>query len=172
VGLNVVQGAKLAGAGIIVAADLLDSKLTYAKEFGATHTFNASRENVVDKARELTAGRGVDYAFDAIGGEATTLQIVDAIRPGGTAVIVGMAALNVRAPITPYTMALQEKCIKGTMYGSVRPNIDFPRLVDLYLEGRLKIDELVSRTYRLDQINEGFTALRSGQVARGVVVFD
>jgi S-(hydroxymethyl)glutathione dehydrogenase/alcohol dehydrogenase len=172
VGLNVVQGAKLAGAGIIVAADLLDSKLTYAKEFGATHTFNASRENVVDKARELTAGRGVDYAFDAIGGEATTLQIVDAIRPGGTAVIVGMAALNVRAPITPYTMALQEKCIKGTMYGSVRPNIDFPRLVDLYLEGRLKIDELVSRTYRLDQINEGFTALRSGQVARGVVVVD
>ena len=172
VGLNVVQGAKLAGAGIIVAADLLDSKLTYAKEFGATHTFNASRDNVVDKVRELTAGRGVDYAFDAIGGEATTLQIVDAIRPGGTAVIVGMAALNVRAPITPYMMALQEKCIKGTMYGSVRPNIDFPKLVDLYLEGRLKIDELVSRTYRLDQINEGFAALRSGQVARGVVVFD
>jgi S-(hydroxymethyl)glutathione dehydrogenase/alcohol dehydrogenase len=97
VGLNVVQGARLAGAGIIAAADLLDSKLTYAKEFGATHTFNASRENVVDKVRELTAGRGVDYAFDAIGGEATTLQIVDAIRPGGTAVIVGMAALNVSA---------------------------------------------------------------------------
>jgi S-(hydroxymethyl)glutathione dehydrogenase/alcohol dehydrogenase len=167
-----VQGARLAGAGIIVAADLLDNKLVYAKEFGATHTVNASRENVVDRVRELTAGRGVDYAFDAIGGEATTLQIVDAVRPGGTAVIVGMAALNVRAPITPYMMALQEKCIKGTMYGSVRPNIDFPKLVDLYLDGRLKIDELVSRTYRLDQINEGFTALRSGQVARGVVVFD
>jgi len=143
VGLNVVQGARLAGAGIIAAADLLDSKLTYAKEFGATHTFNASRENVVDKVRELTAGRGVDYAFDAIGGEATTLQIVDAIRPGGTAVIVGM-----------------------------RPNIDFPKFVDLYLEGRLKIDELVSRTYKLDQINEGFAALRGGQVARGVIVFD
>jgi S-(hydroxymethyl)glutathione dehydrogenase/alcohol dehydrogenase len=172
VGLNVVQGARLAGAGIIAAADLLDSKLTYAKEFGATHTYNASRENVVDKVRELTAGRGVDYAFDAIGGEATTLQIVDAIRPGGTAVIVGMAALNVRAPITPYMMALQEKVIKGTMYGSVRPNIDFPKFVDLYLEGRLKIDELVSRTYKLDQINEGFAALRGGQVARGVIVFD
>ena len=172
VGLNVVQGARLAGAGIIAAADLLDSKLTYAKEFGATHTFNASRENVVDKVRELTAGRGVDYAFDAIGGEATTLQIVDAIRPGGTAVIVGMAALNVRAPITPYMMALQEKAIKGTMYGSVRPNIDFPKFVDLYLDGRLKIDELVSRTYKLDQINEGFAALRGGQVARGVIVFD
>ena len=172
VGLNVVQGARLAGAGIIVAADLLDNKLTYAKEFGATHTFNASRDNVVDRVRELTAGRGVDYAFDAIGGEATTLQILDAIRPGGTAVIVGMAAMNVRAPIAPYFMALQEKAIKGTMYGSVRPNVDFPKLVDLYLDGRLKVDELVSRTYTLDEINEGFTAMRSGQVARGVVVFN
>jgi S-(hydroxymethyl)glutathione dehydrogenase/alcohol dehydrogenase len=172
VGLNVVQGARLAGAGIIAAADLLDNKLTYAKEFGATHTINASRENPVDRVRELTAGRGVDYAFDAIGGEQTTLQILDAIRPGGTAVIVGMAAMNVKAPIAPYFMALQEKAIKGTMYGSVRPNLDFPKLVDLYLEGRLKIDELVSRTYSLDQINEGFAALRSGQVARGVVVFN
>jgi Zn-dependent alcohol dehydrogenase len=82
-----------------------------------------------------------------------------------------MAAMNVRAPITPYLMALQEKNLKGTMYGSVRPNIDFPRLVDLYLDGRLKIDQLISRTYKLDEINEGFHALRSGQVARGVVVF-
>ena len=165
VGLNVVQGARLAGAGIIAAADLLDNKLTYAKEFGATHTFNASRDNVVDRVRELTAGRGVDYAFDAIGGEATTLQILDAIR-------VGMAAMNVRAPIAPYFMALQEKAIKGTMYGSVRPNVDFPKLVDLYLDGRLKVDELVSRTYTLDEINEGFAAMRGGQVARGVVVFN
>ena len=171
VGLNVVQGARLAGAGIIVAVDLLDNKLEFAKKFGATHTVNASRTNAVELVRSLTAGRGVDYAFDAIGGEATTLQILDAIRPGGTAVIVGMAAMNVRAPITPYMMALQEKCIKGTMYGSVRPNLDFPWLVDQYLAGQLKIDELVSRTYRLEEINEGFAALRSGQVARGVVVF-
>ena len=173
VGLNVVQGARLAGAATIIACDLLDSKLAYAKEFGATHTVNALAARAsVDFARSLTGGRGVDYAFDAIGGEATTLQIVDAIRPGGTAVIVGMAAMAVRAPITPYMMALQEKCIKGTMYGSVRPDLDFPRLVDLYMQGRLKIDELVSRTYRLEEINEGFAALRTGQVARGVVTFD
>jgi len=172
VGLNVVQGARLAGAATIIACDLLDSKLTYAKDFGATHTVNGSTAKVVDFARSLTGGRGVDYAFDAIGGEATTLQIVDAIRPGGTAVIVGMAAMAVRAPITPYMMALQEKCLKGTMYGSVRPDLDFPRLVDLYMQKRLKIDELVSRTYRLEEINEGFAALRTGQVARGVVTFD
>src|SRR5262245_2738330 len=172
VGLNVVQGARLAGAGLIIAADLLDSKLAYAKEFGATHTINAASENVVDRVRALTAGRGADYAFDAIGGEATTLQIVDAIRPGGTAVIVGMAAMNVRAPITPYLMALQEKTIRGTMYGSVRPNLYSRRLADLYLDVRLKIDQRVSRTYPLSEINEGFAALRGGQVARGVVVFN
>jgi Zn-dependent alcohol dehydrogenase len=172
VGLNVVQGARLAGAATIVACDLLDSKLAYARDFGATHTVNGSKDNVVDVVRSLTGGRGADYAFDAIGGEATTLQIVDAIRPGGTAVIVGMAAMAVRAPITPYMMALQEKCLKGTMYGSVRPDLDFPRLVDLYLQRRLKIDELVSRTYRIEEINEGFAALRTGQVARGVVTFD
>lgn len=171
VGLNVVQGGRLAGAEKIIASDLLDNKLAYAREFGATHTFNATRDNVVEEVRKLTGGRGVDYAFDAIGGEATTLQILDAIRPGGTAVIVGMAAMNVRAPVTPYAMALQEKCLKGTMYGSVRPNIDFPRLVDLYMDGRLKLDQLVSRTYTLDEINEGFRYLTSGQVARGVITF-
>ena len=98
------------------------------------------------------------------------LNVVQGARLAGAAVIVGMAAMNVRAPITPYMMALQEKCIKGTMYGSVRPNLDFPWLVDQYLAGHLKVDELVSRTYRLEEINEGFAALRGGQVARGVVV--
>jgi NDMA-dependent alcohol dehydrogenase len=172
VGLNVVQGARLAGAGTIIACDLLDNKLAFAREFGATHTINATTENVVERVKALTAGRGADYAFDAIGSEATTVQILDAIRNGGTAVIVGMAAMSARAPVTPYWMALFEKTLKGTLYGSVRPNVDFPWLVDLYMEGRLKLDQLLSRTYRLDEINEGFAAMRGGQVARGVVVFD
>jgi NDMA-dependent alcohol dehydrogenase len=172
VGLNVVQGARLAGAGRIIAVDLLPNKLEFALEFGATHTINAQREEVVAQIRALTGGRGADYCFDAIGSEATTLQILDAVRPGGTAVIVGMAPMSARAPITPYWMALQEKVLRGTIYGSVRPNVDFPILVDLYLSGRLKLDPLVSRTYRLEEINEGFAALRNGQVARGVVVFN
>jgi NDMA-dependent alcohol dehydrogenase len=172
VGLNVVQGARLAGARTIVACDLLDNKLAFARDFGATHAINASTGSVVDQVRALTGGRGVDYAFDAIGSEATTLQIVDAIRPGGTAVIVGMAAMAARAPITPYLMALQEKTLRGTLYGSVRPNVDFPQIVDLYLQGRLKLDQLISRTYALKEINEAFQALTSGQVARGVIVFD
>src|SRR5438105_13911185 len=171
VGLNVVQGARLAGAGTIVAVDRLDNKLEFARQFGATHTVNASKTNAVEFARGLTGGRGADYAFDAIGSEATTLQILDAIRPGGTAVIVGMAPMAARAPITPYTMALQEKTLKGTLYGSVRPTIDFPPLVPLYLDGRLTLDQLISRTYTLAEINQGFELLRTGQVARGVVVF-
>jgi S-(hydroxymethyl)glutathione dehydrogenase/alcohol dehydrogenase len=171
VGLNVVQGARLAGAGTIIAVDLLENKLEYARSFGATHTIDASRKSVVDEVRGLTGGRGADYAFDAIGSEATTVQILEAIRPGGTAVIVGMAPASARPPINPYVMALQEKAIRGTLYGSVRPNIDFPILVDLYLSGRLQLDPLVSRTYSLDEINDGFAAMRTGQVARGVVVF-
>ena len=172
VGLNVVQGARLAGADAIIAVDLLDNKLEFARTFGATHTINASKKNAVEEVRGLTGGRGADYAFDAIGSELTTVQILDAIRPGGTAVIVGMAPASARPGINPYVMALQEKGIKGTLYGSVRPNVDFPILVDLYLSGRLHIDPLVSRTYTIDEINEGFTAMRTGQVARGVVVFD
>jgi S-(hydroxymethyl)glutathione dehydrogenase/alcohol dehydrogenase len=172
VGLNVVQGGRLAGAGTILACDLLASKLEFARQFGATHTIDGSQEKVVERARELTGGRGVDYAFDAIGSEATTLQILDAIRPGGTAVIVGMAAMSVRAPVPPYLMALQEKTLKGTLYGSIRPSVDLPRLADLYLQKRIDVDRLISRTYKLDEINEGFRLLTSGQVARGVVVMN
>src|SRR5207253_3074924 len=104
VGLNVVQGARLAGARMIIACDLLENKLAFAREFGATHTLNAKEGDVAERVRKLTGGRGADYAFDAIGSEATTLQILDAIRPGGTAVIVGMAPMAARAPMTPYTM--------------------------------------------------------------------
>ncbi|MGH7646424.1 MAG: Zn-dependent alcohol dehydrogenase [Gemmatimonadales bacterium] len=171
VGLNVVQGARLAGAGKIIACDLLDNKLAYAKEFGATHTVNGRAENVVERVKELTGGRGADYAFDAIGSAETTLQILEAIRNGGTAVIVGMAPMSTTAPVAPYWMALFEKTLRGTLYGSVRPDVDFPHLVDLYMDGRLKIDQLISRTYTLAEINEGFAAMRSGQVARGVIVF-
>ena len=126
---------------------------------------------MVDDARSLTGGRGVDYAFDAIGGEATTLQILDAIRPGGTAVIVGMAAMTVRAPITPYMMALQEKCLKARCTARSGPT-STSRGSSICTWKRLKIDELVSRTYKIEEINEGFAALRTGQVARGVVTFD
>ncbi len=134
VGLNVVQGARLAGAHPIIACDLRDNKLDYARNFGATHTLNASAGDVVKRVRELTDGLGVDTAFDAIGGEATALQAVDAIAPGGHAVLVGIPSFSTRAPISPSQIVYGEKLVSGTYYGSVRPNIDFPILADLDLE--------------------------------------
>ena len=135
VGLNVVQGARLAGRRDDHRLDLLDSKLAYAKEFGATHTVNASRDNVVDRVREP----------DRRAAASTTPSTPSAARrrpcrsstPSGPAAPRSSSAWPpwpCGAPMTPYMIALQEKCLKGTMYGSVRPNLDFPRLVDLYME--------------------------------------
>jgi S-(hydroxymethyl)glutathione dehydrogenase/alcohol dehydrogenase len=171
VGLNVVQGAKLAGAKTIIACDLLDNKLDYAKQFGATHTINGKRENVLERVREIT-GLGVDYAFDAIGTEATTLLIIDALAPAGHAVIVGIPPADTKAPFMPYPFIFAEKKISGTYYGSVRPSIDFGILADLDMEKRINLDSLISRTYKFDEINEGFQLLAQGAVARGVIVFD
>jgi S-(hydroxymethyl)glutathione dehydrogenase / alcohol dehydrogenase len=172
VGLNIVQGARLAGAHPIIACDLLDSKLDYARAFGATHVLNAMSSDVVKQVRELTGGLGVDTAFDAIGGEATALQAVDAVAPGGRAVLVGIPAFSTRASINPSQIVYGEKVISGTYYGSVRPNIDFPILADLDLQKKIDLDSLISRTYRFDEINEGFRLMLDGAVARGIIVFD
>jgi S-(hydroxymethyl)glutathione dehydrogenase / alcohol dehydrogenase len=172
VGLNVVQGAKLAGAKTIIAADLLDNKLAYAKTFGATHTINAREQDVVTRVRDLTGGLGVEYAFDAIGSEKTALQIVDAIAPGGHAVLVGMPAFSVTAAVPLFQMVYNEKKFTGTYYGSVRPSVDLPMLADLDMEKRIDLDSLISRTYRFEEINEGFKLLTSGAVARGVIKFE
>jgi S-(hydroxymethyl)glutathione dehydrogenase/alcohol dehydrogenase len=171
VGLNVVQGAKLAGAGTIIACDLLDNKLVYAREFGATHTVNAKTEDVLKRVREMTEGLGVDYAFDAIGGEKTAMLAVDAIAPGGHAVLVGIPAFSTTAAIAPFQVVYGEKKITGTYYGSIRPAVDFAVLADLDMSKRINLDGLISRTYTFDEINEGFRLLTSGQVARGVIVF-
>ena len=170
VGLNIIQGAKLAGARRIIACDLLDSKLAYARTFGATDIINAKSGNVIEQIRDLVRG-GVDYAFDAIGSAATASQVLDAIAPGGHAVLVGIPAMSVTASVSPFSMVFQEKALSGSFYGSVRANLDFPLLCDLYMDGRLNLDDLVSQTYRLDEINEGFARLRDGSVARGVVMF-
>jgi len=171
VGLNVVQGAKLAGAKTIIACDLLDNKLELARQFGATHSINAEREDVGKAVLELTGGFGADYAFDAIGGERTAALVVEAIAPAGHAVLVGIPAFSARAAISPAAMVYGEKKLTGTYYGSIRPAIDFALLADLAMEKRLDLDRLISRTYSFDDINEGFQLLLSGSVARGVVTF-
>ncbi len=172
VGLNVVQGARLAGAQMIIGCDLLDNKLEYAKQFGATHTINAKANDVIEQVKELTGGLGVDYAFDAIGGSITAAQVVDAVAPGGHAVLVGIPAFSAKAEISPAQIVYGEKKISGTYYGSVRPNIDLAILADMYMDKKLNLDDMISRTYDFEDINEGFRLLTSGGVARGVITFN
>ena len=169
VGLNVIQGARMLQAGRIIAVDLFDEKLDFAIEFGATDAINARNTDPVARIRELTGG-GVDYAFDAFGSGKTVRQAYECIRPGGTAIQVGIAPHGDMAQIDAWALTVQEKTLKGSFYGSARPRVDMPRLLDLYRQGRLKLDELVARTYRLDQINEAYAALQGGAVARGVIV--
>jgi Zn-dependent alcohol dehydrogenase len=168
VGLSVVQGAVLANASKIIAIDRLDNKLDYASSVGATHTINALKQEPLAVIRELTAGQGVDYAFDAIGDSAVSRMCYDAVRRGGTAVIVGMAPTGSEISI-PSTIAGEEKIVKGCFYGSSRPTVDFPRLVDFYLRGVLPLDRMITRTYPLSDINAAFDALERGENARGVI---
>ena len=169
VGLNVIQGAALAGAEQIIAIDIHPNKLEMAREFGATHFVDASKEDPVEKVRELTDG-GADYAFEVIGLPQAISQAFNMIRRGGEAIVVGMAPLGSEATIDAAAF-LQEKVLRGSTYGSTRPRYDMPRLLDLYMAGKLKLDELVSRTYPLEKINEAFTAMKNGEVARSVIAF-
>jgi S-(hydroxymethyl)glutathione dehydrogenase / alcohol dehydrogenase len=170
VGLNVIQGAALVNASRIIAVDLLDNKLEYARQFGATDTINARNGDAVEQVRELTGG-GADYAFEVIGNGKTVEQAIEMTRTAGTACIVGMAPQGSRSSFDPLLFVTRETKLIGTWYGSARPRIDFPRMVELTLAGKLKVQELISRRYSLDQINEGFDRLGRGEVARGVIVF-
>jgi S-(hydroxymethyl)glutathione dehydrogenase/alcohol dehydrogenase len=169
VGLNVIQGCVLAGAERVIAIDIHPNKLEMAREFGATDFVNAASEDPVAKVRELTEG-GVDYAFEVIGLPQAISQAFDMVRRGGEAVVVGMAPLGSQVTI-PGPAFLQEKVLRGCVYGSTRPRYDMPRIIDLYMAGKLKLDELVSRTYPLEGINEAFEAMKQGEVARSVIVF-
>jgi len=170
VGLNCIQGAAIAGAGKVIAVDMLPSKLELAKQFGATHTVDASAGDAVAQVQELTGG-GVHYSFEAIGLKQTAEQAFAMLRNGGTATVIGMIPMGQSIELPGYEF-LFEKKIQGSNMGSNRFRVDMPRLIDLYLDGRLKLDELVSRRLRLDEVNDGFDAMRSGEVARSVIIFE
>ena len=171
VGLNAVQGAVLAGADRVIAVDLLDNKLEYAREFGATDIVNAGNGDAVARVVEMTGG-GVDYAIEAIGNPTTIVQAYEMCRAGATTVVVGMAPENDNIEINALSLPRTERAIVGSWYGSARPWVDLPKLTDLYMNGRLKIDQMISRTYRLAEINTAYDALAAGEVARSVIVFD
>jgi S-(hydroxymethyl)glutathione dehydrogenase/alcohol dehydrogenase len=169
VGLNVIQGCALAGAGTIIGVDLMDAKLEYAKQFGATDTINPSRQDLVKTVRSLTEGRGADYAFEVIGLGKTIEQAYACARQGGSTIVVGAASREDTVTIPAWSL-MTEKVIMGSVYGSARPRVDMPKLIDLYMKKKLKLDELVTRTYSLDEVNAAMTALERGEVARSVVV--
>jgi S-(hydroxymethyl)glutathione dehydrogenase/alcohol dehydrogenase len=171
IGLNVIQGAALAGAERIIAVDVLENKLAYAREFGATDIIDASPGDTVARIQDLTDG-GADYAFEAIGNSRTILQAYESTRLGGVTTIVGMAPEDDQVTINALSIPRTEKVIMGSWYGSARPWVDLPKMVDLYLSGRIKIDPLISRTYRLEEINPAYEALEKGEVARSILVFD
>ena len=170
VGLNVIQGARLANAARIIAVDVSQEKLEFAERFGATDTVDAREAEPVDAIRRLTGG-GADYAFEALGSAATIRTAFEAVRTGGTATVVGMAPGGEYAQIDAFALAVQEKRLQGSFYGSARTHVDMPRYIALAQAGKLDLDALVTRRYPLEAINEAYAALDRGAVGRGVIVF-
>ncbi|MGN6425458.1 Zn-dependent alcohol dehydrogenase [uncultured Leifsonia sp.] len=169
VGLNVVQGARLAGAERIVAIDVLADKTQMALQFGATDRIDASQADAVDQLFELIPD-GVDYAFDAIGRTSTTEQAIRMLGLGGAAVIVGLPPTGAKASFEPLVLAEADQRILGSNYGSVRPSIDIPALVDRYMDGQLKLDPLISGRRPLAEAADAFDDLEKGSVLRTLLI--
>jgi S-(hydroxymethyl)glutathione dehydrogenase/alcohol dehydrogenase len=171
IGLSVVQGCRIAGAGRIVAVDTMPWKLELATSLGATDAVNGAEGNPVPAVVEVTGG-GADYAFEAIGTSATVRQAVRMTRKGGTTVMIGVAPAGTNVELPGADVVLREKTILGCMMGSNRFRIDMPRYVELYRSGALKLDEMISARLPLERVNEAFDSMRRGTAARSVVVFD
>jgi S-(hydroxymethyl)glutathione dehydrogenase / alcohol dehydrogenase len=169
VGLNVVQGAKLAGAERIIAIDVLPDKTALAVQFGATDRIDAARGDAVELLFELLPD-GVDYAFDAIGHTSTTEQAIRMLGLGGAAVVVGLPKTGARASFEPLVLAEADQRILGSNYGSVRPSIDIPALVDRYMDGQLKLDPLIWARRPLAEAADAFTNLESGEALRTLLI--
>jgi Zn-dependent alcohol dehydrogenase len=172
VGLNVIQGARIKGAKEIIAIDMVESKLQLAKEFGATATVNASQGDPVAQVMEMTGGRGADVTFEVIGLQATIDQAINMARRGGQAILVGVPKMDAMVTVPAFFgVVLAEKTIKGCWYGSSNVQRDVPKLVELYKKGELKLDELISRTITLEEVNDAFDAMQTGEVARSVIQY-
>ena len=163
------QVRRRAGAGQIIAVDMIGSKLNLAKEFGATDVIDASVDDPVKMIRDITGG-GVEYSFEAVGLKVTAEQSFRCLKRGGTATIIGMIPVGTNIELHGPDF-LQEKKIQGSTMGSNRFRVDMPRLVEMYLRGDLKLDQMISGRLKLEQINEAMDDLREGSVARNVIAF-
>ncbi len=170
VGLNAIQGAKLVNASKIIAVDIYDHKLEFAYKFGATHVVNSKEEDPVKAIQALTDD-GVDFAFDTFGHKITTEQAYKATRKGGTTVVVGLAPDGMGAEIPMIDLVRNQKTLVGSYYGSASPQETFGKLLEFYLQGRIDVGGMVTRRYKLEEINEAYEALERGEDGRGVIVF-
>jgi S-(hydroxymethyl)glutathione dehydrogenase/alcohol dehydrogenase len=173
VGLNIIQGARMMSARQIIAVDIHASKEAKAREMGATDFVHAAAgTDPVVAVKALTAGKGVDFAFESVGLPTPIEQAYDSTRKMGTCVVTGIARTDARARINVNQLVYGEKTLKGTLYGSMRPRIDLPMLIEMHRAGKLSLDPLLTKTYAIDQINEAYAALERGELARGLILYE
>jgi S-(hydroxymethyl)glutathione dehydrogenase/alcohol dehydrogenase len=171
VGLNTIQMARLMGAGTIIAVDVMKQKLGWAEEFGATHVVDASHEDPVARVQAISGRGGVDYAFEVVGTQKTIEQALLATHRGGTCVVVGVSPAGTRLSIDP-GLFLQQRILTGTSFGGGHQRTDVPMLIDLYMSGKYKLDELISRRVALGELNHAFDLMLAGEVKRSIVVYE
>jgi S-(hydroxymethyl)glutathione dehydrogenase / alcohol dehydrogenase len=172
VGLNAIQGALFVGANPIVAVDVVDNKLEAARAFGATHTINSKKEDPIKAVKQLTEGRGADYIFVAVGSNSAVVQAFWMSGPRGMTVIIGLPSMSEATLSLPiHAFIKDERTITGGYMGSTNLSVDIPRLVALYQGGRLKLDELVTRRYPMEKINEALESSEKGEALRNVITF-
>jgi S-(hydroxymethyl)glutathione dehydrogenase/alcohol dehydrogenase len=170
VGLAAIQGARIAGARRIIAVDVVESKLGFAREMGATDSVDSSGRDPVAAIKEMTGG-GVDYSFEAVGLKQTAEQSFACLNPGGTATVIGMVPMMEKVEL-PAMLLLSERKMQGSIMGSNRFRVDIPQYIEFYLQGRLHLDEMVSRKLPLEDVNDAFRAMKAGEVARQVITFN
>jgi S-(hydroxymethyl)glutathione dehydrogenase/alcohol dehydrogenase len=170
VGVSVIQGARIAGAATILAVDMVEAKLSWAKQFGATHA--VTPDQLPAALAELTGGTGFDYGFEVVGRSQTIKAAYDATRRGGTTVVVGVGRAEDMVELSAFDLFYNEKNLRGTYYGSANVKRDFPRLLALWRSGQLDLEGMITRRLSLDDVNDAFAALSSGDVIRQVITFD
>ncbi len=171
IGLNIIQGAAIAGSSKVIAIDVNPRKLEYAMTFGATHVIDASKKNAVEEVKAITNGAGVDYAFEAVGSPETIRQAYDCLAKRGMCVAVGVAPMTKEVAVPIMSLVFEEKVLTGSLYGSARIRQDTSMLMELYKAKKLKLDELLTRKYPFTQINEAYENLVKGEVARSILTF-
>lgn len=170
VGLNTIQAAHLVGAGKIIAVDVLPQKLAWAEEFGATHVVNAAVEDPVARVQAASGTGGVDFAFEVVGTQQTVEQALLSTHRGGTCVVVGVSPAGTRISIDPL-LFLQQRVLTGSSFGAGHQRTDVPMMIDLYMSGKYRLDELITRRVPLTDLNHAFDLMLKGEVKRSVVVY-